>query len=159
MNAAVDALLGVGLGLAVAAQLARWLRVLQREHYDPAAPGRFLARWSWPPVGPARRSSTRRPVTLSEVALVATAALVAAREDRAAAAVSVLYGLACPVGLTIRGRSGALRWTRRLTLVAALSVALAGVAGAAGATGHPFLVALAVVWLVPLLVALSAVIL
>ncbi|MFI5035925.1 MAG: Mur ligase family protein [Acidimicrobiales bacterium] len=156
MRVAVDVLLGMGLALAVAAQLARWLRVLQREHYEPSAPGRFLWRWSCPPVGAASRRSRRRPVTASIVLVVVVAVLAAAGLDRWAAAATILYGLACPIGLSPRGRTGPLRWTRRLTTVAIVAVVLVGVAGVAVAAPHPWLVALAVVWLVPLLVGLSA---
>ncbi len=156
MNAVTNAALGAGLAVAVAAQLARWLRVLQREHYDPSAPGRFLVRWSLTPVGSAT-STWRRALNPSVVALVAVIALACAGLDRWAALVTVLYGVACPWGLSPRGRSGPLVWTRRLATVAALSAALVGVAGVAGATSRPFLVALVVVWLVPVLVALAAV--
>lgn len=158
MNVAWDAALSVGLAAALTAQLARWLRVLQREHYDPSAPGRFLVRWSLTPLGTAT-SAARRFVNPSIAALVAVVALASAGLDRWAALVTILYGLACPWGLSPRGRSGPLVWTRRLTTVAALSVVLAGVAGVAGATSRPFLVALVVVWLVPLLVALAALVL
>jgi UDP-N-acetylmuramoyl-tripeptide--D-alanyl-D-alanine ligase len=156
---ALDVVLGVALAAAVAAQMARWLRVLQREHYDPAAPGRFLVRWSWPSVGSAKRSTRRRPVTLSAVSLVAVVALGVAGLDRWVAAVSVLYGVVCPVGLSLRGRSGALRWTRRLRTVAVVTTAFVAVAAVAVSTTRPFLVLAAVVWLVPFLVALSAAVL
>ncbi len=157
MTAALDVVLAVALAAGAAAQLARWLRVLQREHYDPTAPGRFLWRWSVRPVASGGRWSV--PVNLSIATLVAAIVLVATDEDRWAAAVTALYGLACPVGLSPRGRTGALRWTRRLTSVALVSVVFIAVAGVAGATPRPWIVAAAVVWLVPFLVALSAVVL
>jgi len=159
VNAGLDAALGAGLAAAAAAQLVRWLRVLQREHYDPSAPGRFLVRWSLPPVGSPARATRRRPLTPSIVSLAAAIVLVALGLDRWAAAVTIVYGVTCPVGLALRGRSGALRWTRRLATVAALTVLLVGVAGAGVATSRPYLVALVVVWLVPFLVGLSAAVL
>jgi UDP-N-acetylmuramoyl-tripeptide--D-alanyl-D-alanine ligase len=158
VNVTLGVVLAVGLGAAVAAQSIRWLRVLQREHYDPLAPGRFLWRWTARPVAtvdPWRRL----PVNLSVATFVAAIVLVAVGQDRWAVAVTVLYGVACPVGLSLRGRSGALRWTRRLTSVAIVCVFFVAVAGAAVATPRPWIVAAAVVWLVPFLVALSAVVL
>jgi len=157
VNIALDVVLAVALAAGAAAQLARWLRVLQREHYDPTAPGRFLWRWSVRPVASGGRWSA--PVNLSLVTLVAAIVLVATGEDRWAAAVTALYGVACPVGLSPRGRTGALRWTRRLTSVALVSVVFVAVAGVAGAAPRPWIVAAAVVWLIPFLVALSAVVL
>ena len=50
MHVALDVLFIIGLSAAYVAQLLRWLRVLQREHYEPNAMARFVGRWSSPQV-------------------------------------------------------------------------------------------------------------
>lgn len=142
------------LALAYAAQLVRWLRVLQREHYEPSSMHRFLARWTSPPVGAARageQSAFARPVTASHVLGVALIVALALDRDLWAVGVAVLYGLFCPRGLSLRGRTGALVWTRRARTVAIGATALSLVVAAAGAlSARPWLAALAMVVVVPL---------
>jgi UDP-N-acetylmuramoyl-tripeptide--D-alanyl-D-alanine ligase len=105
----VAALAGAGLaGI-------RWLRVAQREHYLPGSVIRFARRW-WS-VGPNRLLGAA-----ALLGLVAAAAKVAPAGLVAVAAVAV-----GPFGLTLRGRTSPLAWTRRLTVLAAVS-ALAAVA-------------------------------
>lgn len=103
----VDVVLGVALGGAWCAQMARWLRVLQREHYDPSSLLRFLGRWSSPPRASAAHGgvSSRRPITLSHVLIVAIVAAVVFAQWDLAVAFTALYGLLCPVGLALRGRT------------------------------------------------------
>ncbi len=144
----------LGLGGAYLAQLLRWLRVMQREHYLPGSASRFLSRWTSPTApGAQARHPTRRPLTLSHILVVALIASLLAGRPLAAVVVSILYGLTCPTGLSLRGRTGRLRWTRRasttaalVTALAAVIVALSMVASAAWAGG------VIVVWLTPLLV-------
>jgi len=146
-------LLGLGLGLAYVAQMVRWLRVLQREHYDPTSMRRFLARWSSPTVPRARRyepARLKRPFSLSQAFVIALIVTIALRAYVALAIVAALYGLSCPWGLSLRGRSGPLTWTRRLRRVAIVATFIALVITAAGvATSAPFLGATIVVLLVP----------
>ena len=145
--------LALALAFAYAAQLARWLRVLQREHYEPRSMTRFLGRWSAPPVAGASTSSARagrRGLTVSHllVAVAVVAALVHANVVVDLATVS--YGLFCPVGLSIRGRSGPLRFTPRLRVVAASAIVVALAVSALGPLGtNPFLGAVVMVWAVP----------
>ena len=146
----------IGLASAFVAQMARWLRVLQREHYDPHAMIRFLGRWSSPPVGPASapaRVRDRRPVTLSHVLVVIFLVALILRSDALVVVTTIAYGLLAPTGLGLRGRTGALRFTRRLTTIAVL-VAVVGLAVAIlGAFApRPWLLAGAVVWAVPMLI-------
>jgi len=54
-------LVAVLLAVAYGAQMSRWLRVLQREHYDPRSMLRFLARWSSPLVAGAKARTRVRP--------------------------------------------------------------------------------------------------
>ena len=152
-------LAGLGLALGFVAQMARWLRVLQREHYDPTSMRRFLARWTTPPVGSATAPHgvrDRRPVTLSHVLFVAFVVAVVLRSDVVAVLSAIAYGLVCPRGLSVRGRTSPLAWTRRLRTIAALATALALVIAVAGVwSARPWLAAVAMVWAVPLLVGVT----
>ncbi|MHB1087776.1 MAG: Mur ligase family protein [Acidimicrobiales bacterium] len=159
MRLVLDALLALALALAFVAQMLRWLRVLQREHYQASSMRRFLARWSSPQVSTAKsigRSSVRRPVTLTHVLLIALLFAVVVRADVLAALISVGYGVLCPQGLTIKGRTSALQWTRRLTTVFVVATSLGLVFAVAGTfSRRPWLLALATVWAVPLLLDLT----
>ncbi len=160
MHVALDLLMAVALVVAYGAQMLRWLRVLQREHYEPSSMSRFLGRWSSPPVGSARspgRLRDQRPVTASHVLIVALFVAVLARRDVATVVVTALFGLTCPRGLSLRGRTSPLEWTRRLRSVAtvatlaSLAVALLGVFAR-----RPWLPAVAMVWAVPVVLDLSS---
>ena len=59
MHVALDVLFIIGLSAAYVAQLLRWLRVLQREHYEPNAMARFVGRWSSPQVATIPKSKVR----------------------------------------------------------------------------------------------------
>lgn len=159
MNLLFDVVLALLVALAVGAQLARWLRVLQREHYDPRSLARFVGRWSAPQVGSASALPSRqmrRPISVTAVALVAWGVALILRWDVGATLVSVVYGLACPPGLSIRGRTSPLQWTRRLRLIAATAVgAIVAVVLATVVLGLRWYGAAIVVWLVPLALDLS----
>lgn len=153
MKIALAAVLSALLALGYCAQMARWLRVLQREHYDPTSLMRFLARWSTPQVGSAKVRtgvSSRRPVTLSHVLILAiVVALVLQLWDLMFVAVAA-YGLFCPQGLSLRGRTSKLVWTRRLKATALLATAFSLIIAVLGAlTPHPFLGAAVMVLAVP----------
>ena len=82
MKVALAIALSALLVVAYCAQMARWLRVLQREHYDPTSLLRFLARWSSPqrPSAKANQGAKpRRPFTLSHLLIFAMIATVAFR--------------------------------------------------------------------------------
>lgn len=122
------ALEGAGLAcLTAGAALAgvRWTRVAQREHYVAGATSRFAWRW-W----------ARQPLGagLAAVALAATAAAYSLGWP--AFVVAFVVGIG-PVGLSLRGRTGRLRWTRRCVALAVATGVLAvgitaGVAAGAG---------------------------
>ena len=98
--------LAVVAGLAAATTAAlRWLRVAQREHYLPGAVSRFALRW-W-------RLGPNRVLALA----VALGALFTPRSPLAGvvACGAVAVG---PFGLSLRGRTSPLAWTRRLRTVA-----------------------------------------
>jgi UDP-N-acetylmuramoyl-tripeptide--D-alanyl-D-alanine ligase len=160
LRASLDAAMGVGLTAAYAAQLLRWLRVLQREHYQPSAMRLFLGRWSTPQVVSARavgRSRRSRPITLVHGSLFALVFFVGTRLDGAAVVVTVLYGIVCPWGLGVRGRTSPLQWTRRLRTIAALATTASLAAAVLGTLlARPWLAAVAMVWAVPLVLALAA---
>jgi UDP-N-acetylmuramoyl-tripeptide--D-alanyl-D-alanine ligase len=90
----------------------RWLRVAQREHYLAGSAVRFAGRW-W--------RTTLPNGALAAVAVVATVvSLVWPVAGVAVAAVAVVG----PLGLTLRGRTSPLAWTRRLRTLAAVWGAL-----------------------------------
>ena len=157
---ALDVALALALVAGYVAQMLRWLRVLQREHYEPSSMHRFLGRWSSPPVGSARSSDSakhRRPVTVSHVAVGALVLALLSRRDVVVVVVSILYALTCPWGLSIKGRTSALEWTRRLTTTAVVATVVALLVVGLGLLGpRPWLGAAVVVWSVPLLLELSA---
>lgn len=161
----------VGLTVAYAAQMARWLRVLQREHYEPASMSRFWRRWTWIPLrarrtGVAERVRGRRPVISLCALLWVTlpAALVVSLVTREAATFcvdTILYGVTCPWGLRPRGRTGALQWTRRLRTVAGLATVLSlvvvvVVVAVATLASEGLEAGAAVVWVVPFVLGLAA---
>lgn len=182
MKLTLELVLGFLVAAGWAAQMARWLRVLQREHYDPSAPFRVLGRWSAPAVrsanAPTRRRDARpsmfsfipkvgrlkerseprerRPFNISLLWACLLVLFVLSRLDVGAALVSVVYGLTCPAGLSLRGRTSKLVWTRRLRLVAALAtvvaVALVVVGFVVGARWYGTVLA---IWSVPVLLDLS----
>ena len=155
-----EAVLAIAMAAGFVAQMLRWLRVLQREHYEPASMRRFLGRWSSPSVGSTKsveRAKLKHPVTLTHVLLVALAVALVTRIDWLTAVVSAFYGVFCPQGLSIKGRTGQLQWTRRLKTVAGATVLAAlTIVGLGLASPRPWLAAVAVVWAVPLLLDFTA---
>jgi UDP-N-acetylmuramoyl-tripeptide--D-alanyl-D-alanine ligase len=111
--------------LTVAAAVAgavRWLRIAQREHYIAGSVTRFAVRW-W-------LSGLWNRALGCSLALGVAAAWAGWWEGAVAAAVISLLG---PVGLSYRGSSSKLVWTRRLRTVAAVAAVLAAVVTACGA--------------------------
>jgi UDP-N-acetylmuramoyl-tripeptide--D-alanyl-D-alanine ligase len=91
---------------------ARWLRVAQREHYLPGSTSRFAVRW-W----------MAHPLSM----LMGVAAVFGFVLSIWVPLVACITGLALvfgPLGLTVRGRSAPLVWTRRLKTVAAVAGSL-----------------------------------
>jgi UDP-N-acetylmuramoyl-tripeptide--D-alanyl-D-alanine ligase len=84
---------------------ARWLRVSQREHYLAGSATRFAVRW-WVGV------RMNAPLWLLGAAL----AVLSWRWSVCALGTGFVAFVA-PVGLSVRGRTSALRWTRRLVLL------------------------------------------
>ncbi|HLJ07432.1 MAG TPA: UDP-N-acetylmuramoyl-tripeptide--D-alanyl-D-alanine ligase, partial [Acidimicrobiia bacterium] len=130
----------------LAAAGARWLRVAQREHYLPGSASRFAARW-W--------LGIRGNLLLLVAGGVATGLswpfpLVGLGP--------AAIGAGAPVGLSVRGRTSALRWTRRLRTLGGVWLALeAGLVLLGDAVGRiVFLSALGVL-LAPVLVDLACV--
>ena len=192
MHVALDVLFFVALGGAYVAQLLRWLRVLQREHYEASAIARFVGRWSSPQIATIPKSKVRaaqfdvailtaprdefqgahrheqdrlrpkpergmrRPITLTQVLIVAFVVTLFVKNESALVAVAVLYGLFSPWGLSIKGRTGHLVWTRRATTIAvvatiaSLAIALIGLV-----SSRPWLPAAVVVWAVPVILDLT----
>jgi len=162
MKYVFEVLLGLLVTLAWSAQMLRWLRVLQREHYDPSAPFRFLGRWSAPASHSAKAPSVRRehrlaslsrtllgrtakgrdesrerrPFSFSLLWLGLIALFLLLRLDVGAAIVGVVYGLFSPSGLSIRGRSAKLDWTRRLRTIAGVASVLSAGITFLGYVGH-----------------------
>lgn len=101
---------------------ARWLRIGQREHYLPGSVTRFAARW-W----------GFRVANRVLGVLLAAAVAVAWAGWWEGAAVAGAVSLAAPLGLSYRGRTAKLAWTRRLQRLAVLAAFIVVVAVAAGA--------------------------
>jgi UDP-N-acetylmuramoyl-tripeptide--D-alanyl-D-alanine ligase len=156
----LEGVIGVVAAVGFGAQLLRWLRVLQREHYEPGALWRFYARWAAPEVRSARanpRWADRRPVPWTLLALAAAMGLILTHEDLAAVGLLALHGIWFPPGLSVRGRTGALAWTRRLRTLAALAVALVALALAGAlAAARPWAVVAAVLVFEPALIEIAA---
>ena len=74
VHVALDVLFVVALSCAYVAQLLRWMRVLQREHYEASAMARFVGRWSSPQVATIPKSKVH-------VAQFDVAVLTAPRDD------------------------------------------------------------------------------
>ncbi|HEX9530143.1 MAG TPA: UDP-N-acetylmuramoyl-tripeptide--D-alanyl-D-alanine ligase [Acidimicrobiales bacterium] len=85
----------------------RWLRVAQAEHYAPGSVSRFAARWWWVWQPPNR-------VLLA----AALAGLLGMAVTPAAGMVTTATVATGPFGLTLRGRTSKLVWTRRLRTLA-----------------------------------------
>lgn len=120
-----------GLGvLAGLAALARWLRVSQREHYDPGRCLITLGRWvRLRPPNPALAALAVGGLALAVVALAAGNGALAVWSAGASAAAVILF----PWPMRVIGRPR-LRLTRRARTLAALSLALSGAAAALLAT-------------------------
>ncbi|HET7488927.1 MAG TPA: UDP-N-acetylmuramoyl-tripeptide--D-alanyl-D-alanine ligase [Acidimicrobiales bacterium] len=114
-----------GAGLAAAALAGvRWLRVAQREHYLPGSATRFALRW-W-------RLGANRVLAVAVVL-----GIVLSPWSPLSAVVACGAVAAGPFGLSLRGRTSKLAWTRRLRTLAAvwavLELVIVGVGLAAGA--------------------------
>ena len=84
----------------------RWLRVAQREHYLGGSSARFATRW-W----------TITPINRAMAATAVAAGIISVWRPLA----GILTGLvvaAGPVGLSLKGRTAPLAWTRRLRTLA-----------------------------------------
>ena len=122
----------------------RWLRVAQREHYLAGSCTRFAARW-W----------TVTPVNLV-AGLVALVAAVATLVWPVAGVVTAAVVAAGPLGLSLRGRTSALAWTRRLrTLAVVWAVLEVVVVGVGVLAGPAAVLAVVAALLVPVLVDLG----
>jgi UDP-N-acetylmuramoyl-tripeptide--D-alanyl-D-alanine ligase len=158
MSVAIDTFLGVGLLGAFLLQLLRWLRVAQREHYVASSLLRFLARWSVPNVTSSKmaRFWRYRPITLGQVLVVLLVFTLTLDAQRWAALDAIAYGVFCPVGLSIKGRTSSLDWTRRLKTIACVATVLGIIIVGAGLLSPRVLIApTALVIAVPLLITLS----
>jgi UDP-N-acetylmuramoyl-tripeptide--D-alanyl-D-alanine ligase len=122
----------------------RWLRVAQREHYLAGSCSRFALRW-W----------GRTPLN-QLLALVALAGVVLCAHWPLAALGTALVVIVGPWGLSLRGRTSALVWTRRLRVLAAVWIVLqAGIATASAVLGVSVVVAACGTFLVPVIVDLA----
>ncbi len=102
----------------------RWLRVAQREHYLAGSVTRFALRWWWGAV-----SFNRLLAIMAVLGFLVTLSFAPAGFAPAAV---VAIG---PVGLSVRGRTAKLVWTRRLRTLAAVWAALQAVVVVAGVAG------------------------
>lgn len=107
----IDVLIIAGSLSALGVADVRWWRVAQREHYLPGSVSLFARRW-W----------LHRPVNLTLSALTVGGLVLSQRYE-----VALFVTLACigvgPIGLSLRGRTSKLVWTRRLQTIAAVTIA------------------------------------
>ena len=90
----------------------RWLRVAQREHYLAGSSSRFAARW-W----------TITPVNRAMAATAVAAGIISVWRPLAGILTGVVVA-AGPLGLSLKGRTAPLAWTRRLRTLAGVWAAL-----------------------------------
>ncbi|MHB8452080.1 MAG: Mur ligase family protein, partial [Mycobacteriales bacterium] len=122
--------------------LPRWLRVAQREHYLPGRASAVLALWLRVAPGAAVAASA---------ALATGVAAVLVNPWWAPGAAALALGLATPVGLAWRARTGRLHWTARVRRLAVLAVLCDAAVAAGLAAVRPGLAALAPLLAAPVL--------
>lgn len=118
----------------------RWLRVAQREHYLPGSVTRFATRW-W-------TLGANRVLAVA----VALGVVLSVRSPLSAivAAAAVATG---PFGLSLKGRTARLAWTRRMKMLAAVwGIVQAAVVAVGVVTGDAPTVAVLAAALTPVLV-------
>jgi UDP-N-acetylmuramoyl-tripeptide--D-alanyl-D-alanine ligase len=108
-------------GVSIVVASPRWLRVAQREHYLVDATTRFALRW-W----------TGVPLNLAGLVVAVAGLLLSSRWPACAFGTAAVIALG-PLGLSPRGRTSPLAWTRRLRTLAIVWVVLEAVAVAGGA--------------------------
>jgi UDP-N-acetylmuramoyl-tripeptide--D-alanyl-D-alanine ligase len=112
----------------------RWLRVAQREHYLSGSLLRFTRRW-W-----------GQDLLHFVAATCATVSVIVEGFWAGAGVVGAVVVAVGPVGLGLRGRTGRLRWTRRLATVASIAgIELGAAVGTAAAVGGLRLTAIVLV--------------
>jgi UDP-N-acetylmuramoyl-tripeptide--D-alanyl-D-alanine ligase len=134
----------ITVGLCVAACVPaglRWLRVAQREHYLAGSVTRFATRW-W-----------RSTATNLVGALGGAVAAVASLWFPLVGILTAVVVAAGPLGLSVRGRTSPLAWTRRVRTLAAVWALLEAVVVVVGwVLGVPSVAAVVAAMAVPLLV-------
>lgn len=111
----IDVVVAIASLAAAAVAALRWLRIAQREHYEPGRVSRFADLW-WPWWGWVAMVAPLAVATFSPLAALVSAGVVA-------------WG---PPGLGVRGRTSSLHWTRRLRTLAAVLAGLSAVIVAVG---------------------------
>jgi len=134
----LDAITWAAVAAALAAEDSRWLRVAQREHYEPGRGLAMAGLWS--------RVKPENQLLLAAAALCIAAGLWAEPVT--------LLGLAAiaawPLGLPVRGRSARFGWTDRMKRLTGATVGLQVVlAAAAGLLGGPYAAAVVALLAVP----------
>jgi UDP-N-acetylmuramoyl-tripeptide--D-alanyl-D-alanine ligase len=98
----------------------------------------------------------RRPITLTHVLIFAFVVSLFLKNESVIVAVAVVYGLFSPWGLSIKGRTGPLVWTRRaVTVAVAATVAALAIALIGLVASRPWFPAAVVVWAVPVILDLT----
>ena len=113
----------VGLAAVGAALwMPKWWRVAQREHYLAGSVASTYARWVF------RDPSLAQWLNLLSLVMAAFALVLDGGFGLLQLVVIVMIASAMPVGLPLRGRTSKLRFTRRMTTAAVLSVLVWGLA-------------------------------
>lgn len=144
MSIVIIVLAGILTLAGAALALVRWFRVAQREHYIPGSTTRFAIRW-W----------LHRPISAAMAVGAVLSAIVSAWFPLAACITGLILGLG-PPGLTVRGRSARLVWTRRLRFLALVAGSMVFIISALGTAIFASIAPLALsAVLVPVLVDLA----
>lgn len=104
-----------GIGAGLVTQGLRWLRVAQREHYIAGSSALFALRWNRQP----------RQVLLTVAVFIASASCFAF-SPRVGSLLISIYATVSPLGLSLRGRTSELAFTRRLKTLAGATGSLIG---------------------------------
>ena len=128
----------------VTIQLLKWWRVLQREHYHAGSTVVFFWRWivtTWQGDKTSRAVTRLLRAAIKVVLVLGVVILFNIRRDAFGALIVALVALTFPPRLSIRGRSSALVWTRRMVTVAIVTAGLVALLFLLATLYRPWLVA------------------
>lgn len=139
-----DIVVAVALVVCAGVSDLRWWRVAQREHYLSGSASRFSHRWTM--VNPANMF----------LRLIGILGVVAASVTWAGGIVVGAVAVIAPIGLSVKGRTAKLAWTRRMKTLGAVTVVLQLLPAIAGAVSGYIVAGVALsAYFVPLILDLA----